>query len=185
MDHSIYFVAGMVLGVIFVAVVFALLGKIHRRKGATPLVVTDAEFDERQNLIRYKAYKEAFKVLCFYLVIIGFIKKLTGWAIGDFLTLSFIGIVLAITVFAIICICKDAYLSLRERPKNTMIFLLAVAVVNFIMGMIIFSKFGKASATSFYLDWYYINFICGLMLLIITAVYAVKLFWAKKAGDRE
>lgn len=136
-------------------------------------------FDERQQFMRGKAYKSAFFVLIFYLLIAGW-YDLCGCIIWcDRITESFIGICLSATVFAIQCVLSDAYMSLKEKPAGIISLFSAIGIINLVLGIINLSQRGYAFSNGV-LNFRSINFFAGITILIILTVFIAKLQADKK-----
>lgn len=121
-DAMIKFVAGILAGL---ATVF-LIRFLTKKRGP-------CKYDERQMLARGEAYRAAFWTLVAYMGINGILFMGTGFVWADMLTGSFLGIFLALTVYAVVCIAKDAYLPLKEKPKTYFAILGAVVFVSLFM----------------------------------------------------
>ena len=91
---------GMLAGIVLVAILF-------KKK------VLDMHFDERQELARGKAFQYGFLTLVVCLYAYGATELAVGhWC--DVLAGVTICIALSMGVFAVTCICRDAYLSFRN-----------------------------------------------------------------------
>jgi len=111
MAISSRYILGALIGIALVFLISLYFGWRYAKKRPT------AKFDERQILIRFRAYRTAFWTLVAYLCLNGIYTAATDLMWADLMTLSFIGICLSITVFAVICICGDAYFPPNERPR--------------------------------------------------------------------
>ena len=115
------YMAGFAVAVILGFVVVLILAIVKRKQG-----VKD-EYDERQELVRGKAYKWALFTLMIYLCVdmmVGFIWR--AWAMPG--VSSALGVFLAVGVFVAVCIRNDALLALRQNPKKVILLALAVIV---------------------------------------------------------
>ena len=141
------------------------------------LKIMDLTFDERQERARGQAYKYGFWTMTACLFLYGFSDQIFGrWC--DVLTGVMLCVAVALMVFASVCIVKDAYLSLKEKPRTIMILLtvggslnLAIGIMNWKNGRVVqdgILTFGAA------------NGICGIMVLVILAVYVVNHLLAKR-----
>lgn len=79
-----------------------------------------AEYDERQNLVRGAAYGSAFWTVIAYFTVAAF-ASCRGYSFLLSVPGVYTGIFLALTVFAEICICRDAYFALSEKPTTYLI----------------------------------------------------------------
>ena len=176
MDHSLGYNFGMLAGVLVGALVgigiIALLFKLK---------VMDLTFDERQERARGQAYKYGFWTLMSCLLLYGFSDMVLGrWC--DVITGVMLCIAAALMVFASVCIVKDAYLSLKEKPRRIMTLLTVITAMNlFIGGMNL--KCGQVVKDGI-LTYGAVNGICGVTTLTILVVYVVNYLLAKReAGE--
>ena len=176
MNHSLGYNFGMLAGVLVGALVgigiIALLFKLK---------VMDLTFDERQERARGQAYKYGFWTLLTCLLLYGFSDMVLGrWC--DVITGAMLCIAAALMVFASGCIVKDAYLSLKEKPRRIMTLLAVITAMNlFIGGMNL--KYGQVVKDGV-LTYAAVNGICGVTTLTILVVYLVNYLMAKQeAGE--
>ena len=85
---------------------------------------------------------------------------------------------MALVMFASVCIVKDAYLSLKEKPRTIMILLTVVGSLNLAIGIMNW-KNGRVVQDGI-LTFGAANGICGIMVLVILAVYVVNHLLAKR-----
>lgn len=157
--------AGIVIGLFLVALLFKLK-------------VMDKTFDERQERARGQAYQYGFFTLLGCLVLYGFSDMALGrWC--DTLTGVMLCICVAMTVFAITCIVKDAYLSLKEKPRVVMTLFAVIAAVNLLLGAVRLAE--NSLVEDGVLTYLAVNPICGVMFLVILSVYLVNY----RIGKRE
>ncbi|MCM1497708.1 MAG: hypothetical protein NC124_04505 [Clostridium sp.] len=183
-NRSIYYYLGVAAGFLFgiLLVVFAkwLAGKLG---GRVEWKVKNS-YDERQLLARGRAYKYAFFTLIFYVAVVSIAKEIHG--IKWFMSFAgmWIGVCLSVTVFAVICIAEDAYMSLYENAKTVVITFSLIALINFgaavpaLMGTHSLLEDGALSADCMYL-------VVGITFLVILAVFGGKMIYNKKHGDEE
>lgn len=171
MEHSIGYLVGIFVGVLVGVGLVALLFKLK---------VMDMTFDERQERARGQAYKYGFWTLLACLMLYGISEEALGrWC--DVLTGVMLCGAVAITVFAAVCIVKDAYLSLKEKPRTVMTLFAAIALLNLCVGgprlldgsMV---EGGVLTAGA-------VNLICGVMVLVILVIYTVNYLLAKREDE--
>ena len=168
MEHSVGYLFGLVVGVLVGVGIIALLFKLK---------VMDLTFDERQERARGQAYKYGFWTLLSCLLLYGFSDQIFGrWC--DVLVGAMLCIAAALMVFASVCIVKDAYLSLKEKPRTIMILLTVVGSLNLAIGIMNW-KNGRVVQDGI-LTFGAANGICGIMVLVILAVYVVNHLLAKR-----
>ena len=176
MEHSLGYNLGMLVGVLAGALVgvgiIALLFKLK---------VMDLTFDERQERARGQAYKYGFWTLLTCLLMYGFSDMVLGrWC--DVITGVMLCVAVAMVVFASVCIVKDAYLSLKEKPRQVMTLLTVISILNLGIGFMNW-KHGQVVKDGV-LTYSAVNGICGIMMLAILGVYLVNYLLAKReAGE--
>ncbi|MCF2664102.1 hypothetical protein JQM66_05945 [Oscillibacter valericigenes] len=176
MNHSLGYnlgmLAGVLVGVLVGVGIIALLFKLK---------VMDLTFDERQERARGQAYKYGFWTLVACLLLYGFSDMVLGrWC--DVITGAMLCIAAALMVFASVCIVKDAYLSLKEKPRAIMTLLTVVSALNLGIGFMNW-KHGRVVEDGI-LTFSAVNGICGLVTLVILVVYVVNCLLAKQeAGE--
>ena len=172
MEHSLGYNFGLLAGVLVGALVgvgiVALLFKLK---------VMDLTFDERQERARGQAYKYGFWTLVICLLLYGFSDMALGrWC--DVITGVMLCAAAALIVFGSVCIVKDAYLSLKEKPRTIMTLLTVVTLLNLAIGAMHW-KSGRVVRDGV-LTFGAANLICGLMVLVIMVVYAVNYLLVKR-----
>ena len=176
MEHSLGYNLGMLVGVLAGALVgvgiIALLFKLK---------VMDLTFDERQERARGQAYKYGFWTLLTCLLLYGFSDMVLGrWC--DVITGVMLCVAVAMVVFASVCIVKDAYLSLKEKPRTVMTLLAVVSALNLAIGVMNWK--GGRVVQDGVLTYAAVNGICGVITLTILVVYVVNYLLAKReAGE--
>ncbi len=156
--RSVSFIPGIVIGVIFgIWGPFILSRAFCRRK------LVKGEYDERQKLAQGKAYKCAFYTLLSYLTAAGIFDFVTGIRWCDLFTLAFIGLIRSTIVFLVICIKNNAYVSFRENPKRTIWVLLALGIMNLLIGIVFAGTPGRV-ITDGMLNYNIVNLLVGICL---------------------
>ena len=164
MEYAVGVLVGGLIGLGIVALLFKLK-------------VIDLTFDERQERARGQAYKYGFWTLLGCALLYGFSEMAFGrWC--DAITGVMLCVAAALTVFASVCITKDAYLSLKEKPRAVMTLFTVVAALNLFIGVINW-KSGRVVQDGV-LTFAAVNGVCGLMTLAILAVYLVNYLLAKR-----
>ena len=148
---------GILAGIFFVALLF-------KKK------VLDCHFDERQELARGKAFQYGF----FTLLISSYAYAVSDMALGrwcDVLTGVTLCLAVSLCVFAVTCILKDAYLSLREKPRVVMTLFALMSLVNLGFGAM-YAVSGDLVEGGV-LTFRAVNPIIGAATLVILIVYIV------------
>lgn len=163
------------LGVMALLVVIGLVvGKLAGKK------LGKAEFDERQQLARGKAYKAGFYTLLAGLLAVYLLPIFTEWQPKDAALLPFAAICVGVTVFACVAVANDAYLGIRQNPRIMLLVLGIVVVGNLLAGFSAMETAGFADGITVENS---MNFIIAVMGLIILTALAVRLRMA--ARDEE
>ncbi len=132
--------------------------------------VLDMHFDERQERARGKAFQYGFFTLLIAAYAYGISDVLLGrWC--DVLTGVTLCIALALCVFAVTCILKDAYLSLREKPRTVMTMFALLSTINLGFGGM-YALSGDLVEDGV-LTFRAVNPIIGAAVLVILIVYIV------------
>lgn len=130
-----------------------------------------ARYDERQELIRGKAYKCAF-----YVAILGIAVALcAGECIGRYVNISvvlFVVLCAGVLMYAGYCIFHDAYFALNDRPGRYIILAVVVSAVNLAGGICAWVH-DRPSLTE-YLPAGVVNILCGVMFMILGILFAVR-----------
>ena len=162
MTYRLGLLFGLTFGILAGLGVVALLFKKR---------VLDMHFDERQELARGKAFQHGFFTMAACLYCYGMSDFLLGaWC--DVLAGVTLCIAMGLGVFAVTCILKDAYLSLREKPRQIMTMFALLSLVNLgLGGMYLYS--GDLIEDGV-LTFRAVNPIIGATILVILIVYVVK-----------
>ena len=157
--------AGLMLGILIGVFAGALLLALLCKKK-----VLNMEFDERQERARGKAFQYGFLTLLVCLYLYGISEMALGrWC--DALAGVTLCIAAGMGVFAVTCIVKDAYLSLREKPRQIMTMFALLSVLNLGLGGMFAASPGLVE--NGVLTFRAANPIVGLTTLVILIVYIV------------
>lgn len=128
MKHSVYYyygvICGLLAGLLLVAIIFAIQKKQNKA----------CEFDERQELMRGKAFKYGFSAMLIYTLGYSLFADITGFSWEDELTSGLIIVVMGLGVFTATCIWKDAYFALKEKKTGFILLALLLMITNFTNG---------------------------------------------------
>lgn len=151
--------AGALAGLVVAGVILALLLRAR---------VLDMTFDERQERARGTAYKYAFIATLITAALCGGAELLLGrWC--DAMTGAVLCFCVGGGVFASTCIVKGAYVSLREKPRQILVTLIAAAAINLICGMGSVIRGGLVEGGV--LTYRAANLLLGITCLAILLVY--------------
>ena len=109
--HNMTGFLGAAVGVAIAVVIWVVVVSLRKeRSGDAP------QFDERQLAARAKAYSSAFFTLLGYLAVVALLDSVAEVRWCDLYTACFLGMMLALDVFAVAAIRSDAYFGIHERP---------------------------------------------------------------------
>ena len=172
--HSTEYILGFATGVVLLAVSALIAAKKFKQQ---------SKFDERQQLLRSRAYQAAFWVLTAYMCINGIFNMMTGIAWADMMTSSFIGICIAITVFVVICIRKDAYFAINQKPRLYFVLFGGLIVMNLALGMLNVLDEDTSFFTDGMLNYHVMSFV--VVALLATALIALTIQRLKVKAQSE
>ena len=130
--------------------------------------VLDMTFDERQERARGTAYKYAFIATLVTAALYGGSELLLGrWC--DAMTGAVLCFCVGGGVFASTCIVKGAYVSLREKPRQILLTLIAATATNLLCGLGNLVRGGLVEEGV--LTFRAMNLLLGALCLVILAVY--------------
>ena len=121
---------GFIVGILIVAVICTVAAMVARKKG-----LGKGNFDERQQVIRGRAFTWAYATLLVYLAV---------WMVLRTMELPFfmqslsvlLGVLLSVAVFVGYCIFRDAYFKASESPRVWIGVISAVGLLNLGIGLI-------------------------------------------------
>lgn len=174
---STAYVWGAVCGIAVVALAGLLAGQRMKRKYSGK-----CKYDERQIAAQGRAYKCAYFTLLIYLLVYGIICAMDIiWC--ETMVGVFTGIVISIAVFAVICIFEDAYFKTFESPRAYILMFTFIGLANVLLGVLHmvdgdFIENGIMGINS-------MNFIAGLLLLVVDATVLIKRMRDRRAEETE
>lgn len=169
MEHSMYYWLGMASGLLVTALGLWLLARRGRKENR------ECKYDEMQMIARQKAAMHGF-VLLMGLDLLGGIAIDAGWFSGMVGTILFA--VIAGTVFACECVLRNAYFRVGERKKSWLIFLVAVAGVNYLAALnrVVDGSLLEDGKLGFGC----VNLVCGIAITVILVVCLIQLYREKQ-----
>jgi len=165
MGHTPAYVLGICCGILFAVIILAF---VRRRLYGKAFGSSKETYDERQLLARGEAYKAAFFTAMGWMIVSALIRDLFDTSVQ----MTF-GICLSVGVFAIICIKKDAYLSLREKPKTCIRWFLFLALFNLVTFAVNMLQ-GKALIENGVVTWHATNLVVALLLIVVTVAVMLR-----------
>lgn len=171
---SAAYIAGIVCGVLVVALVCWLISHINKKTG-----VKKREYDERQQAIRDKGFRFAYLSLLGYMAVLAILYhldivsgNLSGWLL--------IGVILSLLVHIVYSIYMDAYFRVSDSPKSYIILFAVLGAINIVFGVLKRMNGEVEGAFPAYGD---LNLIIGVMLLITLVNILIKLAIDKRSED--
>ena len=144
--------------------------------------VLDMHFDERQERARGKAFQYGFFTLLISAYVYGVSDMMFGkWC--DVLTGVTFCVAASLCVFAVTCILKDAYLSLREKPRTIMTMFALFSAINLGFGAMYHVSPGLVE--NGVLTFRAVNPIIGFTTLVILVVYVVNRLLRSREEEAE
>ena len=173
MEYKFGLALGLAAGIAAGVLVVVLLFKKH---------VLSFTFDERQERARGVAFKYGFFAMMFAMFLYGLLEIFLGrWC--DAMAGATLCLCAGVLVFAITCILKDAYLSLREKPRHIMTLFTVISIVNIVLGAvhILDGDMVEGGILTFRCT----NLVVGLMTTVVLAVYVVNFLLSRRDGEAE
>ncbi len=170
---SMEYTLGFVVGLAGALIIGLLLKKLFNKNG----LYEKCEPDERQILARGTAYKVAFYAILIWNAfgyVLHSMEVLKEEWMGDF---CFLGLLMGVMVYAIVCIIKDAYLGTAKNPGKVLLGLVLVGVLNLGLGISDYLLDSANHSLSQHMQSYGYNLICGIMLLTVAAVQGIKMWY--------
>jgi hypothetical protein len=137
------------------------------------------KFDERQRMVRARAYRAAFWTLVAYLALSGVYSVATGLEWADNQTESFIGICLAITVTVVVNAAGDAYFGFNQKPGIYLALFGVMAAANAAFGIWNITH-GVEFVTDGRLNYHCLSFAVVAAVLALFATLAVRALVRRK-----
>jgi len=175
---SIDYIVGFFFGISIILLAVILYKKVGKRDANA--------YDERQKQGQFVAYRASFWTLFAAVFISGLAEELYGpWATP--MVAAFASCIVSITVYACVCIAKDAYTPLNKNPLHYSLLFLAIALLNLAIGLINLYNanlpYGSVFSSGI------INLMCSGALIIIDIVYTadtlIKRRIAKESSEEE
>lgn len=184
-NKSIYYLLGMMCGVVAGIAFIALIMWIVRKMGGKIEWNCNKEnaYDERQLMARGEAYKYAFFTMLLSVIIASVLDEVLGFSLlMSFAGMGFI-ICLSIAVFATICIVKDAYMSLYENVKGIVITFAIIGISN--VGIGIVNLGGTALIENGALAKECYNIIVGVMFIYLLLVFIARVNYSSRHMEED
>lgn len=173
---------GFLIGFSVVILIFLIIAIVLKCKNNHA-----TEYDERQLISRNTAYKYSFFTLVYYCILCGMLETFEiKWA--ETVIQMFLGTFIAVTVFVVICIYKDAYFGIEKGKRNIYTFLfLAVMVTVFQLFNFIFSVLIEKEPiiTDGMINSDALPLLCAVAFIIMIIATIIKLVLNRKEREEE
>ena len=164
---------GVVVGLLIVAVACLVVRKIVLARGGKP-----GEYDERQQIVRGRAFTVAYATILIYLA---------AWMVLNAMQVPFfsnshsvlLGLLLSVAVFAGYSIFHDAYFRTSDRPAAWLAVLAVVSALNLAIGIGRLVR-GATLEARLYEN---ANLMTGIMLAAILVCALIKLARDRRGGE--
>ena len=171
-------IAGIALGLLLACLLKFLIRKMGGRFELIWQIRKDS-YDERQLIERGKAYRAGFYTLLIYVVAACWLSDLFDVPVLMSFGGMWLGVSLALLVFALRCIRTDAYMSLYENPKGLIIMFLVIGLLNLVLGGAVVLRMGTLLENGV-LSVYCVNLETGILFLTVLGMFVARLL---KGGD--
>ncbi len=164
--------AGAVVAIAIVVLVVLLIKKVGNTNGKFK-----AEYDERQNAARGKAFGYAFYAM---LIAVGIelvyhVSCPTGFLTLNPMYFDISALMLGLLVYASVSVWKNAYIGINQTFKRSAVLLLLIAVFNLVIGYINLRSAGGPSG--------FVNILFGILIIVICIEMAIKQHLDSKHAD--
>ena len=176
-EYNLGLLCGMLVGMLAgLAFVGFMLKYIRVRKEGS-----NFEYDERQQVARGNGFKYAYITSIIYSGILCMITVLGNPLPVDLSVLILGGILISMLVCVAYCIWHDAYVSLNENANRLIVMLSVFGGMNLLIGIshIVHGTMIENGV----LTYHCMNLLCGIALLIITAILLVHM--KRQKADEE
>jgi len=174
MSETLYY--GITFIIVFAFVFILLLLIKHTR------AKTSADYDERQELIRGKAYKCAFMFCLVFSLVSGLILEFSGTSFVSPGAALLITAFLGVMIFADCCIVKDAFYSLSQSRRWYVILCIIIIISTGISTIDTIHSGGFTGGLTFYNTS---SPLCMILFLNILIVMAVKTVLSRREDANE
>lgn len=181
LEYLLGFICGILCGLVLIRFMAWLVSKLGGRIQAR---CRKDSYDERQLLARGQAYKTAFFTLLFYTLAVSLLDDIFGISIFMSFCGIWIGIALSIMVFAVICILKDAYMSLYENIRGIIMVFSIVGILNIAVGIRTILE-GRPLLDDGAISVEWTNLVVGILFFVILIVFCGKVIYNKKQFEEE
>lgn len=190
-DKNVFYLLGFIAGILLGVLILFIFSKIVKKFGGKVVFGCGKDrkdYDERQMFVRGKAYEAGFFTLIGYILIVGMLLDVMECSFIISFGVLWIGVAISIGIFVIICIVKDAYVSLRENAKGILIMFGSIGFLNLVSGLpnrnnwlekVEITRNGQTMECTKLLPGI-VNLVLGILFFILMAVLIGKIWYDKK-----
>ena len=168
------YIAGIVCGVLAVALVCWLISRINKKTG-----VEKRNYDERQQAVRDKGFRYAYLTLLGCMALLAVLHSLdivtgnvSGWL--------FVAVIVSLLVHIIYSIYNDAYFRVSDSPKSFIALFSVLGLTNIALGIM---KRINGEVEGVFPAYGDLNAVIGAMLLIAVVNILIKLWLDKRSEE--
>ncbi len=162
---NLAYALGLIVGLILAGVILTVMSKMRNKDGKLRM-----EFDERQKADRNASFAAGFAVLVVMDVMMAALRQTGVQLPFDHLVEAIICCLVAATVSVILCIHREAWLSLREKPRQIVLALLLCILCNALLAWINWSEMW----TDGILNFRSTNLFVTVFMVVILLAFSIK-----------
>jgi len=194
--RNVFYLMGFAAGILLAVLIMFIFSKIVKKFGGKVVFgcgKDGKDYDERQMLVRRNAYEAGFFTMIGYIVLVGMLLDVMESSLMLSFGVLWIGVAISIGIFVIICIVKDAYVSLRENAKGILIMFGVIGFLNLVSGLsnrnnllekVEITRNGKTIECIRLLPGV-TNLVLAILFFILMAVLIGKIWYDKKHEEED
>ena len=117
---------GILVGIVVALGILAIIAAFNNKRGKP------GEFDERQQLIRGKAYQHAFIAVMLFSALYGLAVMMVEHPLMVDGLSALVAMFVGVVVFAVESIARDAFFTAKNRPKSYIILYAAIVLMQIV-----------------------------------------------------
>ena len=168
---------GILVGIAVALGIWAIIAAFNKKRGKP------GEFDERQQLIRGKAYQHAFIAVMLFSALYGLAVMMVEHPLMVDGLSALVAMFVGVVVFAVESIARDAFFTAKNRPKSYIILYVAVIFSQIVNAV------GNIREGGFVQDGVLtmkvLPIVCAAVFAIVLAAILVKAAQPPKEDDDE
>lgn len=173
---------GLVFGFIFAFLAVAILSVLVSRKANTDKKLK-TKYDERQQMVRGRAYKYSFWILVFLICLYSLIDS-SDIELPCTNTVLIFGILLLTVLFhAVYCILNDGYFGINNKPRTYYAMFVIIGLFNIMIGVM--NTIHGSIWVNGKLDVPVVNYFAGFMFIVVGIAIAIRSIMNKASDDDE